>query len=67
MDVVLRYRFSGPMTVGRNKPLPSGRVYHLAFAQEREIAVDAQDADALLVFKGECCGSRTKQPLFERV
>ncbi|MCJ7527460.1 MAG: hypothetical protein MUO37_05015 [Methyloceanibacter sp.] len=55
------------MTVGKASRLPSGEVYHIAFGQSREIVVAAQDADALLAYKGECCHSRTKQPLFERV
>jgi len=65
--VLLRYRFPGLMTVGKASRLPSGQVYHIAFGQSREIVVAAQDADALLAYKGECCHSRTKQPLFERV
>jgi len=65
MTVRLRYRFYGPATVGAKKPLPSGKVYHIALWAERIIDVDEADVEVLLGFKGECCtGGRGKVPLF---
>lgn len=63
---LLRYRFSPPMTVGRRKRLPTGRVYHLPWGAKPLIDVDPADVETLLSFKGECCsGSVGKVPLFE--
>ncbi len=63
---LLRYRFHPPMTVGKRRRLPSGRVYHLRWGDKPLVEVDPVDVETLLAFKGECCsGSVGKVNLFE--